>query len=119
MKLELTGRQTPVTPKLKKQAEAELAAVTKIVGKSSSCHVILTEDRYRRIAEVTVRGKDCEFVATCEGAETAVALHAAIAKVGQQAIRHNQRQTTSRRHPRIDVKSASAQIADGGLLKAL
>ena len=118
MTLEVTGRQTTVTPKLKKQAETELTSVVKIVGKTGSCHVILTEDKHRKIAEVTVRGKDCEFVATCEGAEMAIALHAAIAKVEQQAIRHNQRQTTTRRHPRTDLKSASAETADRDLLKA-
>ena len=112
MNVELTGRQTTVTPGLKQQAEDGLREIAKIVGKTGSCHVILTEDKYRKIAEVTVKGKEHEFVATAEGAEMSVALHDALAKVEQQTIRYNQRQTTTRRHPKDDLKVASAALAE-------
>ncbi|HEY0161224.1 MAG TPA: ribosome-associated translation inhibitor RaiA [Edaphobacter sp.] len=112
MNVELTGRQTAVTPKLKQQAEQGLQQISTIVGKTGNCHVILTEDKYRKIAEVTVKGKEIEFVATAEGADMGIALHDALAKVEQQTIRHNQRQTTTRRHPKDDLKTASAALAD-------
>ena len=110
MNVELTGRQTTVTPKLKQQAEDGLREIAKIVGKTGSCHVILTEDKYRKIAEVTVSGKEHEFVATAEGTDMSIALHDALAKVEQQSVRHNQKQTTTRRHPKDDLKSASAAL---------
>lgn len=113
MNVELTGRQTAVTPKLKKQAEDGLTQIAKIVGKAGNCHVILTEDKHRKIAEVTVKGKEAEFVATAEGADMSVALHDALAKVEQQSIRHSQKQTTTRRHPKDDLKSVAAAQADG------
>ncbi len=112
MNVELTGRQTTVTPKLKQQAEAGLQQISTIVGKTGSCHVILTEDKHRKIAEVTVKGKEIEFVATAEGSEMSVALHDALAKVEQQTVRHNQKQTVARRHPKDDLKSASSALAD-------
>ncbi len=103
MNVELTGRQTTITPKLKQQAEEGLQQIAKIVGKTGSCHVILTEDKYRKIAEVTVKGKLHEFVAVAEGQEMSIALHDALAKVEQQSIRHNQRQATVRRHVKADA----------------
>ena len=112
MNVEVTGRQTTVTPKLKQQAEEGLKQISTIVGKTGNCHVILTEDKYRKIAEVTVKGKEIEFVATAEGAEMSVALHDALAKVEQQTVRHNQKQTVGRRHPKDDLKTASAALAD-------
>ena len=112
MNVEVTGRQTAVTPKLKQQAQDGLQQIATIVGKTGNCHVILTEDKYRNIAEVTVKGKEIEFVASAEGADMSIALHNALARVEQQTIRHNQRQTTVRRHPKDDLKTASTALAD-------
>ena len=106
MNVELTGRQTTLTPKLRQQAEDGLRQIAKIVGKTGNCHVILTEDKYRKIAEVTVKSKLHEFVAEAEAADMSVALHDALAKVEQQSIRHSQRQTTVRRHDRPEVQTA-------------
>jgi len=104
MNVEYTGRCTTVTPKLRKQAEAELARIALIVGKVVGVHVILTEDKYRQIAEVTMKTGDDTLVAMCEGTEMSVALHDAMRRLEQQAIRQRQRKTTLTRHP----KSASA-----------
>ena len=105
MNVELTGRQTTLTPKLRQQAEDGLRQIAKIVGKTGNCHVILTEDKYRKIAEITVKSKLHAFVAEAEATEMSVALHDALAKLEQQSIRYSQRQTTVRRHDRADVKS--------------
>ena len=115
MNVEYTGRQTTVTPKLKQQAEDGIARIAKVAGKTSSAHVILSTDKYRQIAEVTITAKTHEFVATSEGAEMSAALHDALAKVEQQAVRHNQKRSTERRHPKTDLKSASAAISDEAL----
>lgn len=104
MNVELTGRQTTLTPKLRQQAEDGLRQIAKIVGKTGNCHVILTEDKYRKIAEVTVKSKLHEFVAEAEGTEMSAALHDALAKLEQQSVRYSQRQTTVRRHDRGTVK---------------
>jgi putative sigma-54 modulation protein len=71
------------------------------VDRAASAHVILTVDKYRKIAEVTVKNAGQEMVAACESTEMITALHDALAKVEQQAIRHRQKSTTTMRHPRI------------------
>ena len=113
MNVELTGRQTTLTPKLRQQAEDGLQQIAKIVGKTGNCHVILTEDKHRKIAEVTVKSKLHEFVATAEAQEMSAALHAALAKLEQQSIRYSQRLTTVRRNARTDVLVDENQEAGG------
>jgi putative sigma-54 modulation protein len=106
MIVEYTGRQFIVTEKYKAHAEVGLERIAKLVGTAASAHIILTIDKYRRIAEVTVKNGSPDMVAVCESAEMMTALHDALAKVEQQAIRHRQKTTTTMRHPRVPgVKS--------------
>jgi putative sigma-54 modulation protein len=109
MKVEYTGRQTTITKKLKLQAEEGLAQIVKIVGNSCSAHVILSLDKYRHIAEVTLKCKDRSLVATCEATDMLVALHDAMAKIEQQVIRQKQRKTTIKRHPKGDLKEVRSK----------
>lgn len=118
MNVEYTGRQTSVTPKHKRQVEEGISRISKISGDSGNVHVILTVDKYRQIAEVTLKAKVYEFVATSENAEMEVALHDALGKLEQQAIRHKQRHTTIKRHPKEDVKIPSPEFPDGAVSDA-
>lgn len=102
MKVEYTGRQTPMNKKLKAQAEKGLAQIVTILGKAVSAHVILSEDKYLQVAEVSVVTRRGTLVATCKGAEMTTALHDALEKVEQQAIRHKQKTITQKRHPKGD-----------------
>jgi putative sigma-54 modulation protein len=111
MEVEYTGRQTAVTKKLKLQAEAGLERIAKIVGNSANAHVILCKDKYRHNAEVTVQTRHQKLVASCEATEMEVALHDALAKLEKQAIRHKKKFATIKRHPKTDVKAASAESA--------
>ena len=104
MYVEYTGRQTTITKKLKVQAEAGLARVAKIVGASGSVHVILSTDKYRQIAEITVQTRQQKLVVRCEGTEMEVVLHDALEKLERQAIRHKKKSATIKRHPKSDVK---------------
>jgi len=100
MNVEYTGRQTVITAKLKTQAEAGLARIAKVGNCSTGAHVILTTDKYRRIAEITLPCRGDQLVATCESTEMETALHDALQKVEQQAIRQKARTATVRDHPK-------------------
>jgi putative sigma-54 modulation protein len=108
MIVEYTGRQFVVTQKYKEQAEAGLKAIEKIASGAASAKVILTVDKYRKIADVTLSQGSQSMVATCESAEMMTALRDALGKIEQQAVRQRQRLTTARRHPR-----AAARAVDG------
>ena len=111
MDVEYTGRQTTITKKQKVQVEAGLARIAKIVGNSGNMHVILISDKYRQIAEITVQTRHQKLVARCESTEMEVALHDALAKMEQQAIRHKKKSSTIKRHPKSDVKAAAEDKA--------
>ncbi len=104
MDIEYTGRHTVITKKFKTQSEAGLARIAKLVGRTASAHVILTTDKYRRIAELTLKTRGQALVATCEATEMEVALHDALCKLEQQIVRHNQRRTASKRHPKVPLR---------------
>jgi putative sigma-54 modulation protein len=110
MDVEYTGRQTTITKKLKLQAESGLARVAKIVGTSGSVHVILSTDKYRQIAEITVQTRQQKLVARCEGTEMEVVLHDALEKMERQAIRHKKKSATIKRHPKTDVKGSRETV---------
>jgi len=100
MIVEYTGRHTDVTQKYRDQAEIALKAIETILGGITDAKVILAEDKYRQIAEVAVSQGGYTLVATCESADKMTALHDALAKVEQQAVRHRQKTITTMRHPR-------------------
>ena len=100
MIIEYTGRQTVVTQKYKDQARAGLQRITKIINGATSAKVVLTVDKYRKIADVTVSQGSLSMVAACESAELMQALRDALTKIEKQAIRQRQKTTTTMRHPR-------------------
>jgi putative sigma-54 modulation protein len=110
MVIEYTGRQTVVTQKYKDQAEAALKRMEKIVGRAAIAHIVLTVDKYRKIAEVTVKQGSQSMVSNCESAEMTIALRDALAKLEQKAIRQKQRTSTIKRHRRTGEKT----LEDGG-----
>jgi|ERR1035437_5881816 putative sigma-54 modulation protein len=111
MIIEYTGRQTVVTQKYKDQAEAGLQAIKKIINGPASAKVILTEDKYRKIADVAVtQGKD-SMVASCESPDMMTALRDALAKIEQQAIRQKQKNTKGIRHPRPVEKAEGVEAS--------
>ncbi len=115
MKLEYTGRGTTVTSKLKALADAELARIAQLVPRLVSAHVILTEDKYRKIAEVTLTAASESLVAVCEGTEMQAALHDALRKVEAQAVKHKERKLTIQRQAKPDSEQPSMDIGSPAL----
>jgi putative sigma-54 modulation protein len=115
MDVEYTGRQTTVTKKLKLQTEAGLARITKIVGNAGSVHVILTTEKYRHTAELTVQTRQLKLVAACESTEMEIALRDALSKIEQQTIRHKKRKATIKRHPQTAARQVKKAVVDGAV----
>jgi putative sigma-54 modulation protein len=118
MIVEYTGRHIDVTQKYKDQAEVALTAIEKILGGITDAKVILAVDKYRQIAEVTVSHGGHTLVATCESTDMMTALHDALAKVEQQAVRHRQKTTTTMRHPRAFDKGQELDGPDAAVAVA-
>jgi putative sigma-54 modulation protein len=112
MIIEYTGRQTVVTEKYKRLTETGLKRIKKILGEGASAKVILTVDKHRKIADVTVTLGSLSMVANCESEEMSTALRDALAKLEQQAIRQNQKTSTIQRHPRAGEKTVVEDEAE-------
>ena len=110
MDIEYTGRQTVISRKLKTQSEAGLTRIAKLVGKTASAHVFLTTDKYRRIAEVTLKTRGQSLVANCEATEMETALHDALCKLEQQIIRHKQKKTKEKRHSKDSIRGTEVEL---------
>jgi putative sigma-54 modulation protein len=81
-------------------------------------HVILSTDKYRQIADVTVQTKHYKLVARCEATDMEMALRDALETIERQAIRQKKKFGTIKRHPKADVKGAKAEGAASGTRKA-
>jgi putative sigma-54 modulation protein len=117
MDVEYTGRQTTITKKLKLQAEGGLARIAKIIGNSGSVHVILSSDKYRQIADITVQTRHYKLVARCEATDMEMALRDALETIEKQAIKQKKKFGTIKRHPKTDVKGAKEEAAGPGARK--
>ncbi len=111
MNVEYTGRQVAITPALKLLAEEGLARIGKIVGETASAHVVLTAEKYRQIAEVTVTGKHNTLVALCEWPSMETALRDALAKAETQALRSKEKWRAQTRQPKEDKSVAEPELA--------
>lgn len=100
MAIEYTGRQMVVTQKYRDLAEAGLKRVEKILGGEITAHVVLTVDKYRMIAEITLVQGSQRIVSICESAEMVTAMRDALATLEQKVIRQKQKVSTNKRHPR-------------------
>ena len=105
MQVEYTGRQTAITPSLRRLAEEGLDRVRKVVGRAASAHVILTEEKHRNTAEVTVQTKFQTLVGLCESSVMETALRDALAKAELQAIKQKDKFRARTREPK-DGKTA-------------
>lgn len=111
MQVEYTGRQTAITPSLRRLAEEGLDRVSRVVGRTCSAHVILTEEKYRHTAEVTVQTKFQTIVGLCESQAMETALRDALAKAELQAIKHKDKFRTRTREPKDHKSSMEPQLS--------
>jgi len=88
MEVEYTGRQTEVPDEVRKLAEKKLRKLEKLVGRPLRAHVILTVDRHRQIAEVSVHSPRLEMTATEETADMGASVGTVMDKLTRQAQRH-------------------------------
>ncbi|HEY9138290.1 MAG TPA: HPF/RaiA family ribosome-associated protein [Terriglobus sp.] len=103
MDLEITGRGTQVTAKLRTQAEEGLARIQKILGPKCVAKIVLSCEKNRCEAEVTVRNTISDFSSHTSAKDVEVALKDALDKVELQAVKARKKVVTTRHHPDHDA----------------
>jgi putative sigma-54 modulation protein len=100
MNVEYTGRQYEVTPAVRKQVEHGLGKLEKLFGSTFDSHVILTLEKHRNIAEITIKIRNHPIVGIAEATDMTAAVGEALDKIDRQAIKYKSRWRTKKRQPR-------------------
>jgi putative sigma-54 modulation protein len=97
MEVDYTGRQFDITPKIRKEVDAGLAKLAKIVGDNCSSKVILTAEKQRRIAEITLTRRTKQLVGQGESTDMVAAIGEALEHIEKQALKLNTRKRDVKR----------------------
>jgi putative sigma-54 modulation protein len=111
MQVEYTGRQVTVTRTLRTIAEESLERIAKILGKTTGAHIILTAEKYRQQAEVTIKTRLHNIVAASESTNMETALRGALDKAETQAIRCKKKLHAKKRQPKEEKLVVEAALA--------
>lgn len=118
MDVEYTGRQAVVTDQLRALAVPFLDRMEKMIGRGSSAHVVLSVEKNRQIAEVTVKTRSHDLVGLSEStASPEAALRQALEKTEAQAIRFKEKRATQKRLPKDEKALVEPALARPGKSK--
>ena len=114
MEVEFTGRQVRVTKELRAIADGFLTRIGKVLGRSTSAHIVLTEekhrDKQRQIAEVTIKTRLHSIVSVCQSSTVESALRQCLEKSESQAIRHKEKTKAKKRLPKAEKTSTEPEL---------
>ena len=74
MTVEYFGRQYEITPAIRDEVESGLGKLTKILGDNFKSKVILTVEKHRHIAEITVKRRRGHLVGLAEATDMVAAV---------------------------------------------
>lgn len=111
MQVEYTGRQVTVTPALRTIAEESIARIVKILGKTTGAHVVLTAEKYRQLAEITIKTRLQDIVAASVANNMETALREALDKAETQAIRCKKKLHAKKRQPKEEKRVTEPQLS--------
>ncbi len=97
MRIDFTGRQMEVTADLQQYAEEHLRKVTRLLQGRFEVHVILTAEKHRRSAEITLQFRDHTFVGADETSDARIAVNGALDKLERQVVRFLEKRRTRKR----------------------
>ena len=110
MNVEYTGRQFEITPIARKQVELGLEKIEKILGSNFESHVILSTEKRRHIAEITVTVRNHPpIVGLSEAAEMTTAIGGALDRIERQAVKYKTRWRSKKRQARKKLEQAEGQ----------
>ncbi len=100
MQAEYTGRQSTVTPALRRLGDEGIERIAKLLPRMVGAHIVLTSEKYRKTAEVAVKTRAGKIVGFAESNNMEQALREALDRAETQAIRYRKRQNAIKRQPR-------------------
>jgi putative sigma-54 modulation protein len=97
MTIKFTCRQTRLTPALRQFAEEKLARLERYLDKDREIHVVLTVEKHRHQAEMTINSSRRHFASAAITDDLYTAIGLMLDKMGKQLRRDKRRRTDWRR----------------------
>ncbi len=97
MNVEIFARQYEVTPAVRGEVEDGLTKLQKILGENFKSKVILTNEKHRFIAEITVKRRRGQIVGLAESTDMVAAVNQALEHIETQALKSNGRRRATHR----------------------
>jgi putative sigma-54 modulation protein len=110
MNVEYTGRQYEITPLIRKEVETGLTKIRKILGDKFETKVILTVEKHRHKAEITISPRKGPLVGLAEARDMNLAINEALEHLEKQAVRYNTRWRSKKRHDRKKWDGKASEI---------
>jgi putative sigma-54 modulation protein len=100
MNVEYTGRHYEVTIAIRKEVETGLTKIRKILGDKFETKVILTVEKHRHKAEITINPRNGPLVGLAQAKDMSIAVNEAIDHLEKQAIKYKTRWQSKKRSAR-------------------
>ncbi|PYX96036.1 MAG: ribosome-associated translation inhibitor RaiA [Acidobacteria bacterium] len=97
MNVEYTGRQYEITPAIRKEVETGLTKIRKILGDKFETKVILTVEKHRHKAEITITPRNGPIVGLAQAGDMIVAVNEALDHLEKQALKYKTRWRSKKR----------------------
>ena len=98
MNVEYTGRHYEVTPANRKEVEAGLSKIRKILRDRFEANVVLAVEKRRHKAEITINSRVGPLVGLAQAREMNLAIGEALEHLEKQALKNKTRIITRKRH---------------------
>jgi putative sigma-54 modulation protein len=105
MQISTTARRCELAPELRALAESRLAKLERYARDLREAHLIVTAEKHRTTAEITLRLNQREIVSREEATDARAAVDLALAHIEEQLRRVKEK--------RIDRRRSSAESEDG------
>ncbi len=100
MRVDYTGRQVEIGTDLRRYTQERLKKIVRLLGERFDLHVILTAEKHRRTAELTLKFHDQTLVCAAETGDTRTSINGAVDKLARQASRLLERRRSNKRRPK-------------------
>jgi putative sigma-54 modulation protein len=98
MNVEYTGRHYEITPTIRKDVESGLTKIRKILGDKFETKVVLTVEKRRHKAEITISPRNGLLVGLAQAGDMPSAINEALDHLEKQAVKYKARWRTQKRH---------------------
>jgi putative sigma-54 modulation protein len=98
--VEYTGRHYEVTSTIRKEVETGLTKLRKILGDRFEAKVILTVEKHRHKAEITISPRNGPLVGLAQARDMSIAVNEALDHLERQAVKYKTRWQSKKRSAR-------------------